>query len=396
MILKFFRIRKFVVTGIIGFIVMILVLQYGVNAKYTFPEPHPFTGNYIYNPYKNLDPGKWKIANFHAHAWKPFEVKDRTLSSRNLDSLYNFLGYNIITISDYQSINQYENKNLWFIPVYEHGFQYYKNHQLILNAKHVDWHDFPFRQTLSNKQFILDNLKKDSDVLTTIVHPVYRKAYSSDDFKYLSNYNSLEIANHDRLFITLYDSILSAGHPVFLMADDDAHDPANIRDVCSSFNLINTELLKDSVSNSLRTGRSVGVKFNISSIINNEEKKAALQRLPRLKAVNLENDTLIVRLDKPVKEIKFIGQHGAVKKRITDCSTGSYNFEKQDTYIRAEIECNDGTVYFLNPVFRYDGIRLSDWSSSYNALKTWTWRLAFLIIFIVILGVLNKKPEPEM
>ena len=44
------------------------------------------------------------------------------------------------------------------------------------------------------------------------------------DLRYLSNYNCLEIANHERPFTTYYDTILSAGHPVFIMADDDTHD----------------------------------------------------------------------------------------------------------------------------------------------------------------------------
>lgn len=392
MIKILFKIIKYFFQGIIVFILIIIILQYVVNAKYTFPEPHSFNGDYIYNPYRNVDRIKWRIVNFHAHNRKFFgNRKKATISVQYIDSLYKYFGYNIISISDYQSINLHENKNGWFIPVYEHGFQYFKNHQLVLNAKKVNWQDFSFNQTLSNKQFIIDQLKKDPAVIITIVHPIYRKAYSFNDFKYLGNYNSLEIANHERLFTSCYDTVLSEGHPIFLMSDDDAHDITNIKDVCSNYNLINTDLAKDSILNALRTGRSVGVKFNIGSSKTNEEKRAALLKLPEIYSITFTNDTLAIRLNQTVKTIKFIGQQGREKKRITNCSMGAYNFSKNDTYIRTEIECNDGTVYFLNPFFRYNGITLSDYAPSYNILKTWVWRSAFLIVLILTSLILHQK-----
>ena len=218
--------------------------------------------------------------------------------------------------------------------MYEHGYQYYKNHQLVINAKKVSWLDYFFRQTLSNKQFIINRLKKYTSVILTIPHPVLRQAYSFNDFKYLSNYNCLEIANNKRLFISYYDTILSAGHPVFLMADDDAHDLTKINEGCHSFNLINSELVKDSILHAIKTGRLVGVNFNISSFKTNEEKKSALQELPEITSVAVNDDTFSVSLNKPVKIIKFIGQNGAEMKRIADCTSGSYFFSKQDTYIR--------------------------------------------------------------
>jgi hypothetical protein len=210
-------------------------------------------------------------------------------------------------------------------------------------------------------------------------------------FKYLTNYNCLEIANSNRIFTSYYDAALSYGHPVFIMADDDSHDLMNISDVCSSFNLINSDLVRDSVLNSLRTGRSIGVKFNISSYNTNEEKRAGLLKLPEIKSFTFKSDTLAVSLNKSVKIIKFIGQNGTEKKRITNCSNGAYFFSKEDTYIRTEIECNDGTIFFLNPLFRYDGIKLSEYAPSYNVLKTWTLRSAVISILILTLIIWYRK-----
>jgi hypothetical protein len=357
MIVKLFKSIKYFFGGILVFILVLLILQFGVNSKYAFPEPHTFKGGFIYNPYRNIDRTKWRIANFHAHTMKAFgNAKKAAISTHYLDSLYKFYSYKIFSISDYQKINLYENINEWYVPVYEHGFQYYKNHQLVLNAKKIIWLDFPFRQTLSNKQFIIDQLKKDTTSIITIVHPIYRKAYSYKDFKYLGNYNCLEIANHERLFTSCYDSILSEGHPVFIMADDDAHELTNIKDVCNSFNLINTDLVKDSILNAIKTGRSVGVKFSIGFFKSNEDKKAALLKLPEICYITFKNDTLAVKLNQTVDTIKFIGQQGKEMKRITNSSIATYFFSKTDTYIRTEIRCNDGTIYFLNPFFRYNGL----------------------------------------
>jgi len=385
LIVKLFKIIKVFFAGLCIIITILMILQYVVNSKYTFPEPQAFQGEFIYNPYRNIDITKWRRANFHAHARKFLEQsKGATKSLLILDSLYKSLDFNIISISDYQFIDRYESKNKWYIPVYEHGFQYYKNHQLVLNANRVNWTDFPFPQTISNEQFVIDQLKKNSATIITIVHPVYRKAYSNNDLKYLSNYNCLEIANHDRLFTECYDTILSAGHPVFIMAGDDAHEWTNINDVCSSFNLINSDLVRDSILNALSTGRSIGVKFNISSFKTNEEKKAALLDLPEIDAINFKNDTLTVCLNKSVKRIKFIGRHGIEKKSVTDCATGSCFFSIKDTYLRTEIECNDGTIYFLNPLFRFNGIRLTYYAPTLNVFKTWAWRSALIFLLILI------------
>jgi hypothetical protein len=387
-----FRIITKFLAGICILILIILILQYAVNPKYTFPEPQAFNGDYIYNPYRNFDRTKWRMANFHAHTRKIFDhAKSASRSNPLLDSLYRSFGYNIISISDYQSISHYESKNEWFVPVYEHGYQYYKNHQLVLNAKKVNWLDFPFPQTLSNKQYIIDQLKKDSTALITIVHPMYRKAYSCKDFKYLSNFNCLEIANSKHLFISYYDCVLSAGHPVFLMADDDVHDLKNIKDNVSSFNLINTDLLRDSILYSLRTGRSMAVRLNISSFKTNEEKRAAVLKLPEVSSITFKNDTITVGLNQSVKSIRFIGQNGTEKMSLLNCSTGSYSFGKQDTYIRTEIECNDSTTYFLNPFIRYNGKRLTDYKASYNVLETWALRSAALFILLLIFTIWHRN-----
>jgi hypothetical protein len=370
--------------GVILFIAIALVAQYVVNPKYSFPEPHPFRGDFLYNPYNNIDSAKWAMANFHVHTRSHLGMTNGADSNQYVDRFYRYFGYGVIGISDYQRINKYEIKNSWFIPEYEHGFMYYKNHQLVLNAKKVSWIDYFFYQTLSNKQYIIDHLKKDSTVVLTINHPALRQGYSYNDFRYLSNYNCVEISNNDRLFTSYYDTILSAGHPVFLMANDDAHNLTRMVEGCHSFNLINSVLVRDSILHTIKTGRYVGVNFNVAPYKTNEEKKDALAKLPGIRSITIKNDSITVRLTKPVKSFRFIGQNGSERKIVSDNSVGTFLFGKSDTYIRTEIECDDGTIYFLNPVFRYDGRQLTDYHASINVLKTRVYQSVVLIILLLI------------
>jgi hypothetical protein len=374
-------------------IVIALVFQYGINVKYKFPDPRPFSGGYLYNPYNNIDTSMWKISNFHAHTHK-FAGKPNSISknSRYLDSIYNYLGYDLISISDYQKINSFESKNPGYIPVYEHGYQYYKNHQLVINAGKVSWLDYFFRQTLDNKQFVINRLKKDSTVILTIVHPILRKAYSKNDFKYLTNYNCLEVANNKYLFISNYDTVLSWGHRVFLMADDDEHNLQDPDDCGTAFNILNSVLVKDSILNALKTGRSISVKLDLNNYKTFKAKKTAIGNLPMLTDFTVKNDTIYLCMNKNVKTIKFIGQHGTEMKIITDKRKASYFFTENDTYIRTEIECSDGTLLFLNPVFRNNGVFRSDPSPPVDVQKTLMYRIIiFLLIFSGFTAVYYKK-----
>ena len=337
-------------------LIAIPALQYVFNQKYSFPEPRPFMGSSLYNPYQHLDTSKWRVANFHAHTRCYAGLTNGASNlDKSLDTCYRYLNYDIIGISNYQSIDRYESLNKWFIPVYEHGYQYYKNHQLVINARKVSWLDYVFRQTLSNKQTVINRLKKDKSAIVTLVHPVKRRAYSFKDLKYLGNYDCLEIADNERVFTSYYDTILSAGHPVFLMANDDTHDLSKPGDMCHSFNVINSDLNRDSILHAIKTGCLFGVDLIGNSNNSLQEKRNEIHKLPEIKSVVVKNETLSICLSKPVRTIKFIGQNGILKKRIINSATGSYAFTPQDTYIRSEIECPDGTLFYLNPVFRYNG-----------------------------------------
>ena len=118
-------------------------------------------------------------------------------------------------------------------------------------------------------------------------------------------------------------------------------------------------------------------------------------KLPGINSIFIRNDTIRVSLNKNVNTIKFIGQNGKEKESLNNCSEGSYFFRKTDTYIRIEIKCNDGTVYYLNPFIRYDGTRLTYSLATYDIRKTRTSRSVVLISLMVIFIILRRRKRKQ-
>ncbi len=169
-----------------------------------------------------------------------------------------------------------------------------------------------------------------------------------------------------------------------------SHDLSDITDGALSFNVINCEIEKNSIIRALKTGKSYGVNFKLQPFINKYEKETALQSLPVIEEVDVKNDTLLVRMNKNVDSIKYIGQNGILKKTSINCNKGSYKFRKDDTYIRIEIVCKDGSVYYLNPVFRYDGSYSSVRYPVVDVLKTRIYMILFFSILLLTIFSLRK------
>ncbi len=106
------------------------VFQFVINTKYSFPEPDVFYGEKLYNPYRGMDSTKWRRANFHLHTRMLFGLTAGSANSYQLaNSFYSFFDFDIYCISDYMQINVSGRNNKTYIPVYEHGYQFYKVHQ---------------------------------------------------------------------------------------------------------------------------------------------------------------------------------------------------------------------------------------------------------------------------
>jgi len=386
------RIAKIILWFVLCLLFMILSV-YMLCPVYHFPETQPFSGNKIFNPYQEVSGNYWKKCNFHVHsrAWGGITAGSEN-SSQKIFGIYHQLGYDHLSISDYMRINTYQSGDSHYLPGYEHGFGMGKNHQLIIGAKNVLWFDFPFLQNRHNKQFVLNHLKGRSQ-LYFIAHPEFNHSYPPDDFRYLTNYDGVEVLNHFRISDRQWDAALSVGHYLPLIADDDGHDISNPNEAGRCFTMIDAPSGNPSqLVASLKAGRTYGVADEKYAGLSYEQKAERFKNIPFVKKISINNDSLIVEVSEPASEIRFIGQNGVKKMTIAGSRRAAYFISPADTYIRTEVLCNSGFHLYLNPVFRYSG----DQPKAYPlATVDWLWtsvlRLLFVLIVIIIVSYFKQK-----
>ena len=368
-------------------IIFFSIAPYFFGNIYKFPPASVFKGNFIYNPYAEIDSSKWIKANFHAHSRVWFGLTNGSKNRmQNISNLYKSLDYDLIGISDYMRINRYFSNTKYYLPAYEHGFGLSKSHQLVIGDEKVNWFDFVFFQTLNCKQEIFNKLKKD-DNLIAIVHPSMNKAYEPDDFKYLTNYDCLEILRHDRTSVEFWDTALSNGHYPTLLADDDNHDIESPGETGRCFTMINTKSQhKSDILYSLKCGNTYGVDY-LKGDKDFDVKKNNLKYLAKLVNIKVIDKNIFIQLSSPFKEIKFIGQNGKVMKTSKDSLIANYEFSENDTYIRAEITFEDNIKYYLNPFIRYNGNNIEKNIAEVDYTKTYLYRSTIVIPAIIIIPV---------
>jgi len=375
-------------------------LQYIIAPVYIFNTPKSFKGNYILNPYLLEDSGNWYVANFHVHSnyWNFTQTKG---SSADLIKNYKIMNYNVIAISDYMHINKKnENiENILYIPAYEHGYGIYKNHHLIINAKNVNYFDYLFKQNIHFKQYMIEVLKDDSNLIV-INHPRLRNGFTSEEIKYLKGYDLLEVFNHNWFSEHLWDSALSNGNLIYAIANDDGHDINNPKDIGRCFNFIYSKNLSTySIVESLKKGNAFFVNLSMNDNETFADKGQHISRLPLPKSIKINDDTLFIKFNdnNKINIVKFIGQNGHVKKILTNPSNIYYKITSEDTYIRTIIELKDGTLYYFNPVIRYTNFHKLFTHPSKNTLLTICQKILSIIILILLtiiyLRIIKQLPK---
>ena len=286
--------------------------------------------------------------------------------------------YDIACLSNYEKRTHYlPVSDPKYIPVYEHGYNIQKVHQLVFGKDPMVYYDIALFQTLDNKQYIINEEKTDSDIVV-IAHPELRNAYSKDDMENLSGYDMLEVLNNQKIATRAWDEALSSGKAAWIIADDDCHDISQPGQTGVSWTMVNatTKNCKD-VMEALRSGRSYGVKG--SDGVNDHY----------LKQVSVKDSTVTFVVDDTAQEIRLFGQNGMVKEIACNTDSISYNFQPTDTYIRAQVKFPSQDL-FLNPIIRYDGKHIphNDTTASLNFWGTIGVRSAIVAIWILGMTVI--------
>jgi hypothetical protein len=326
---------------------------YATCPVYVFDEPQPFSGAHFYNPYAVLDSGSWKKAIFHLHtkSWGGWTNGEN--DSDAVVAAYKSLGYDVVAISNYMSVDTAGASLPDYIPCYEHGYGYGKTHQLPMgNNGKVLWRDYVFIQNIHQKQYTIDLLKSRCDVLA-LNHPGLRDGYRPDDFKYLSGYHLVEILNTWHTWTAHWDTALTNGHSVWLTANDDAHTITDLARVqqCAVFIHAPTTRRNDILSNISR-GAAFGVRFPETAAPAWDEKRAIAGKVSFPAGITVRNDTLTVAWERPMTSITFTGDSGKVLAQAADTYAAIYVIRPEDAYVRITLEDSHGLVYYLNPVVR--------------------------------------------
>ena len=389
---KIFRYFLYIVTAFVGFLIAMNIFV----PVYVFDQPVPFHGDYLFNPYQDIDSTYWKCCNFHGHTRQYGGVTNgRNNGNAVYDSMYRLFGYDHVGISDYNKVNGYEDgRDPGFIPGYEHGYNVWKTHQVCLGTKKVRRIDYFFYQTLSHKQHMLNRLSKQNRVVA-VAHPSFVDgSYNVRDMKYLSNYKILEVLNGFVNSPEHWDMALSNGHLVYLIADDDTHDVLKVNDIALRITYLNAkDNDADQLYDALLSGKAVGIDFDLNRQEKMDDKVARFKRdIPYLNSAKLNGPEYTVNVTKPIRKVEFIGQNGIVMKgenheKTDSIFQSSYTIQPTDTYVRTVLTFFDGTTMWLNPITRHEEANITKQRLDHIS---YLWTAALWLIYVGVILVIIR------
>lgn len=281
-----------VITGIIGAVLLFFLVLYLAVPSYRFDESEPFHGEFVFNPYQEVDSSQF--AN-------PIYIDFRSESIEN------------------HGVN-----------AYEYGFAMTGTRFLCLGYKEVRKMDYPFLQSIHYKQYNLDQLNKTARLVAP-AHP--SKGFKKGEFTNLDHYRVIEALSDNDNSLYYWDIALSNGHRSNIIASS---EKSGFTTACLS------DDEPESIYKSLEIGNSYGIRF-----------KNNLNEVPVLECVTLKNDTITVSVSEKAKEIRFIGQNAVAKQTARDSNHAFYFFKNDDSYIRTEVEFEGGNTLYLNPIVRH-------------------------------------------
>lgn len=365
------RILIWSVSVLLGILYLFSFQYYGTEVFYK-ERNVPFRGESFYNPYKDFSAVSIK-SNFHTHSEGKLGLTSGHQKPEEIFAHYKDAGYDRISLSDYGRIET-DKSDHEYIPVYEHGYNIQKTHQLVINSERVNWSEFSLFQNYHTKQHIINKLKQ-SGGLVALAHPGLMHGYTHDDMKYLKGYDFIEVLNNYYVSDKIWDTALSNGYPAWILAGDDCHDISK-----SNLSFVNwvrigsKENSRKEVLDAIKRGCYYGYR-------NPDHEETNF-----LDSCIVQGDVINVFFRKIAGEISFISDNGNIKKVIDSAASASYSIVKDDSYVRIEAKTSDGTIY-LNPVIRFNGYQLNSNNglASVNTSLTIMFRI---IVLIVNMGLL--------
>lgn len=356
---------------------------------YLEPNVQPFRGASWYNPYQDLDfvGGRWRDANFHAHAIAWGGTTNGRHPAARVAAHYRTLGYDIVGLSDYHVSPARQPRGVF--PVYEHGWNVRKAHRLVLGTSVVSYLDYPLGQSRHHRQHVLDRLRSAAP-LVAIAHPRLRNAHPPAMLRRLAGYDLLEVFNRfTPPADEEWDAALSAGHPVWLLANDDSHDvEAPGETGVNRTRIFARDASTASVIDALRAGRAYGVHQTMGA--------------PSLTLLSqrMHRDTFEIRVLGPVRTLRVVGTNGAIRAERVVTESGllaetvlRWTAQHEDTYLRAVAVGIDGSLLYTNPVIRWNGRDLPQAVAQIDRPRTMLWRASWAIALFWVVAFATAGRE---
>ena len=374
---------------------LLAVFATSVSPVYKFDDPAPFEGPDIFNPYRNLDTALcWKRANFHTHTrvdgifneceYYPAEV---------YDALGKF-GYDIVTFSNHNRLTVHPFDPSLQVNVYEHGYNLFKYHKLVFGSEKVNRFDHLLPLFAFQKQFQLDLLGKDSDLIQ-LNHPLRTDVLSRAQMEKLGGYRIMELDSGKSTENEYWDWALSAGRYSFALAGDDLHYPDRTSRIAVRCSFLCTPSASyNDIYATLQDGCYYSMRVPDYGNGDWEVKYAENADLPYIEDIGLDGDTIYLDLSEKADSIKVTGQDHATLYLALDTDGMEYVMRPEDNYARITAYFPAGEVIYTNPFARYDASVSSDPfrapGHEVNVLLTILYNLLLLGLFAGTASLLIK------
>lgn len=376
-----------------GLVLLVLLVLFVATAFYlrseiySFPPSKAFEGKAVYNPYR-IQPALRFKANFHAHSRSWWGWTNGHQSDSEMVTAYLGAGYQLPGLSNYHRVSSWAQKHApLYLPVYESGYNPLKAHWLVMGLNQPSFFDFPLYQGRFQQQYVIHHLRNKGAVLS-MAHPDFGGGRRLDHMESLVGYHFMEVFNHYRHSEKYYDRALSSGRLSWLMANDDTHD-LHREATFKRWNVwFGDSLSIQNVLEHALLGRHYVVYAEDSSfpksLVGTEDFHGPAD------SVNPSDSgayRAVFRFSHPFAKILAVGQGGKVLDSVLNSDSMVVSLPAHEPYLRVEARDADAAI-LLNPLVRYDGVRLPLTANQKAEIRTWaTWffRLGVVVILILVL-----------
>ncbi len=332
-----------------------------ISPIYSFSEPTQFSGNQIYNPYQNFDSTiGWERACFHTHTKVDKGINECPEYPDVVYDEYMQYGYGILGFANHQALTPHPYDSALYIGSYEHGYNLFKFHLIPFGAEKVRKFDHLLPLLRSQKQFMIDLLSEDSDMVQ-FNHPNRTNSVNTKTMQSLTGYRLIEadagFQEHDYgrgTHLKHWDEALSAGRYCHNIINDDNHNPHRLSRIARRCSWINTpSAAYEDIREQLLAGNFYSTRIPDYGNGDKEIKIAENLSLPGISDIGMRGDTIFMQLSEPAERIDIISQGGSIIDSCLNTAYAQYTMQPENTYIRLTAHYEDGYTIYTNAFARY-------------------------------------------